>query len=304
MKTFNKKNFLVIGGTGYIGFHLLKKAKKFNWNLTSISRRAPSKLRILKGVKYLKLNIFSRKDVEKKITKNYDYIVNLAGESGGSFNRIRNTNFYNREFYKFQKVVEFFSKKRVKRFIQVGSSSEYGSAPVPHNEDDNCLPLSNYGKSKLKSTNYFLKICKKKNFPGTLIRLFQVYGKNQSIDKIIPFLIKNCKENRKFKLTSGHQTRDFCYIEDVTDAIFRLFIKSKKINGEIFNIASGRCISIKKLTKLIQKKIKGGRPVLGALKVKKYDIKKSHASVKKIKKIVKWSPKFNLNKGLDLLIKE
>tara|TARA_B100000575_G_scaffold294355_1_gene309740 strand:+ start:5387 stop:5533 length:147 start_codon:yes stop_codon:yes gene_type:complete len=42
-KVLSKKNILVLGGTGFIGYHILKKAKKLKWNLTSISKKYPKK---------------------------------------------------------------------------------------------------------------------------------------------------------------------------------------------------------------------------------------------------------------------
>ena len=52
-----KKTILVIGGTGFIGFHLLKKTKRLNWESYSISRNRPKPKRHVKGVKYLFMNI-------------------------------------------------------------------------------------------------------------------------------------------------------------------------------------------------------------------------------------------------------
>ena len=48
-KKISKKNLLVIGGTGFIGFHILKKAQKLKWKLTSISRNRPQKKKICKN---------------------------------------------------------------------------------------------------------------------------------------------------------------------------------------------------------------------------------------------------------------
>ena len=69
---------------------------------------------------------------------------------------------------------------------------------------------------------YSIEIYKNKAFPSIVVRLFQVYGPLDDEKKIIPFTIKNCLKNRYFNLTQGFQTRDFCHIDDVVNAIIKL----------------------------------------------------------------------------------
>jgi len=150
-----------------------------------------------------------------------------------------------------------------------------------------------------------LKNFKTKSFPAIIVRLFQVYGNQQDTNKIIPFLINNCKKNQKFNLTHGNQTRDFCHIDDVIDAIFLLLksSKKKKVLGQIFNVSSGKSFSIKNVAKLVKEKMKGGNPVFGAIKFKNKEIMHSRASIKKIYKVIGWRPKKSLNVGIEKIIK-
>ena len=69
-----KKHLLIIGGTGFIGYHCFNFAKKSSWELTSVSRKNPSKTRKVKGVNYLKININNKQQIKKKIKqKLYTY---------------------------------------------------------------------------------------------------------------------------------------------------------------------------------------------------------------------------------------
>ena len=304
-KKINKKNLLVIGGTGFIGYHILKNAKKLKWNLTSVSRKTPKKDRIIKGVKYLKLDILNKDEIRKKIVDNFQYVINLMGVSSGAFSKRKNDEIYKEQFNGSKNIIDFFIKKKIKRFIQIGSSAEYGSLKTPHYEKKICKPISSYGKSKLKITKYVNKSYKIFLSPIIVVRLFQVYGEKQNINKIIPFIIHHCASKKKFNLTKGTQLRDFCHIDDVIKAIFILLkSKSKKINGEIFNVGLGKSISIKNLTKMIKRKVGFGNPIFDIIPIKKDEIMNSQASIKKLKKITGWFPKISLNKGIDLLIKK
>ena len=133
--------------------------------------------------------------------------------------------------------------------------------------------------------------------------MFQIYGPNDDTNKLIPYVIKNCLKNKNFNLTNGYQTRDFCHINDIVRAVIML-LKSdnKKIYGNIFNISSGKSVTVKNLVNKIKKKVGLGKPNFGSKKIKKNEIIFSHASIKKIKKFIGWSPKISLNNGVKNLI--
>jgi nucleoside-diphosphate-sugar epimerase len=288
-----KKKILVIGGTGFIGYHLLKKTTQLGWISISASRSAPQKFRKVKKVKYLKINLQNSKDIKSKLKGKYDFVVNLIGNSEKSYiTQIKN-------------LINFFSNKQIIKFIHIGSSAEYGNIKkLPHKENLNCKPNSVYGKKKLKITNFFLKKYKKFFIPITILRLFQVYGLNDNKNKILPYVLENCLKNNKFNLTKGNQTRDFCNIEDVTRAIILLLkTTNKRIYGEIFNIGTGKSITIKKLVKIIQKKTNGGKPIFGTKALKNKEVIYSEASIKKIKKYINWVPRISIEKGINNLIK-
>ena len=297
-----KKHLLIIGGTGFIGYHCLKFANKFNWQLTSASRNNPNQDRKIKGVNYLKLDKTNQKKIKKKLNKDFTYIINLAGTSKEILIKKNKKSIIKTQFIASSNIMNFFVNKKIHRFIQIGSAAEYGKKKIPHKESIKCLPKSDYGNAKLKTTEHLLSLFKKKSFNGIVVRLFQVYGAGQKQDKIIPYILSNCRSNKKFKLTKGTQTRDFCHIDDVTRAIFLLLKKNDNINGQIFNIASGKDISVRSLAFLIKSMVGLGNPIFGKLPLKKNEVIKSKADIKKIKKIG-WSPKINLKAGIKLLLK-
>ena len=73
-----KKNILIVGGTGFIGYHLAKKSLRKGWRVTSISSKPPKKIRYLSKVKYILCDITKKKSLQRNIQKTFDYVVNLG----------------------------------------------------------------------------------------------------------------------------------------------------------------------------------------------------------------------------------
>ena len=82
MKNLNKKKILIVGGTGFIGYHLADLCVKKNLNVFSISKSQPQKKRKIKKVKYFYCDISKKNKLKKKLKNflNIDYLVNLGGD--------------------------------------------------------------------------------------------------------------------------------------------------------------------------------------------------------------------------------
>lgn len=292
----SKNKILIPGGTGFIGYHLCLFFIKKNWIVHSISKNKPKKHRKVKGVKYFYLDIYKKKELKKKLDKYYDYVVNLSGYVDHGKNKsIEKTHFEG-----CKNLVSNFISKRPKKFIQIGSSIEYGKIKSPQKE--NLIKKikntnSVYGNAKLSTTFFLLNLYKKKKFPSTILRLYLVYGPNQDNNRVIPFVINESIKNQNFNCSPGNQFRDFTYIDDVVNAIYKV-IKSKNTNGEIINIGSGIPIKIKNLILLIVKIVGTGRPIFSKIKLRNDELIKLYPDISKAKKLMNWVPKIRLKKGL------
>ena len=178
---------------------------------------------------------------------------------------------------------------------------EYGLAKSPQKENFKCKPRSVYGKAKFLSTKYLLNLYKKK-FPITVIRLYQVYGPYQDLNRFIPVVINSCKNNKDFPCSHGRQYRDFLYINDLIDAIF-LILKNEKAKGEIFNIGFGRPLKIKNIIKQILRFYKSGNPQFDMIKLRKEEQMKIYPDTSKARRVLNWRPKVNFSEGLTKTIK-
>ncbi len=289
-----KNRILITGGTGFIGYHLAKKCLSLNWLVHSISTNPPPKEKKLKKVKYFKIDISKKKELIKNLSKNYDYIVNLAGYVNHSNKKKTLYSHYNG----CKNISDIFLRKRIKKFIQIGSSIEYGRILSPQKETSkNKNTFSIYGKAKLLSTNYLLNLYKKYSFPVTIFRLYLVYGPYQDRNRVIPIVIDNALKSREFDCSLGTQLRDFVYIDDVVEAIIKS-LENKNTNGHIINLGSGKPIKIKNIILKICKIIGSGKPKFGKIKFRKDEIKNLYPSITKAKKVLNWFPKIEINLGL------
>jgi nucleoside-diphosphate-sugar epimerase len=293
-----KKKILILGGTGFIGYHLAKEALKRGFNVISLSKNKPVKKRHLEKVKYIIADIANKNLINKKIKENFHYVVNLAGY----VDHLDKINTYKSHYLGCKNISNFFLKKKIKRFIQVSSSMEYGLASSPQRENSKCEPKSVYGKAKFLSTQYLLNLYKKNKFPVTIVRLYQIFGPYQDLNRFIPVVINSCKDKKDFPCSHGRQYRDFLYIDDLIDAIF-LILRNPKATGEIFNVGSGKPLKIRNIIKKILSYYRSGKPQFGAIKLRKEEQMKIYPDIFKARITLNWKPKINFLDGLKKTIK-
>ena len=296
-----KTNILIIGGTGFIGYHFAKKCLTKGWQIASISSRKPKKTRYLPRVKYIICDITKKRSLKQKVRKSFNYVVNL----GGYVDHSNKKKTFESHYVGCKNLTEIFIKKMPIAFIQMGSSVEYGNSSSPQKESVKCSLKSIksiYGKAKLLSSRYMIDLYKKKNFPSVVLRLYLAYGPKQDMNRFLPIIIDGCIKNKKFPCSTGNQLRDFIHVDDVVDAIIKS-LKNKNAKGQIINIGSGKPGKIKDIINHVKKISKGGFPQFGKIKLRKDEILKIYPNIKKAKNIINWKPKISFDKGLKSTIK-
>ena len=294
----SKTNILIVGGTGFIGYHLAKKSIKKGWQVTSISSKPPKKLRYLTKVKYIICDITKKKSLKKNIRRYFSYVVNL----GGYVDHSNKKKTFESHYTGCKNLTEIFLKKTPKAFIQMGSSVEYGNLKSPQKENGKCNPKSIYGHAKLLSSKHLVDLFKKKKFPSTILRLYLTYGPRQDLNRFLPIIITGCVKNKKFPCSRGNQFRDFVHINDVVNAILKS-LTNKNARGQIINIGSGKPKKIRNIIEHVKKISKGGYPQFGKVKLRKDEILKIYPCIKKAKSLIKWQPQISFEKGIKGTIK-
>ena len=289
---------LVVGSRGFIGQHVVKNALKHGFNITALSKNDSNTIDKIDGVTYLFADIRHKESLMSRLAgKVFDYVINLGGYVDHANYSNGGTEVYDVHFNGVRNLVDCIDKSKIKGFVQIGSSDEYGNNLAPQSEIQREDPISPYSCAKVASTYFLQTLYKTENFPAVILRPFLVYGPGQGDERFIPQIIKGCMNNQKFPTSKGEQLRDFCFIDDFVQAIF-LALNNSNAYGEVINIASGKSISIRKVINNIQNIIGSGYPEFGKVDYRNNENMELVANILKANKILGWHPKTSLETGL------
>jgi nucleoside-diphosphate-sugar epimerase len=298
----NTPHLLVIGGTGFIGHHLLKVAQQKGWQITSVSLSPPTEERFVDDVRYLHLDLTDRSLVNIHLDEDFNYVVNLGGYINHKLFKDGGRNLINSHFTIIQNLLEVLPRSNLKRFVQIGSSDEYGNVITPKYENMREEPISPYSLAKVASTHLLQMLHRTENFPAVIIRLFLTYGPGQDFERFLPQIIQGCLNDEIFPASTGEQLRDFCFVGDTVNAIVKALLVNN-LEGQIFNIGSGIPISIKEVITKVEGIIGMGKPLYGAIPYRVGENMSLYAEIENAKTKLNWSPKINLEEGLKKTIK-
>ena len=132
------------------------------------------------------------------------------------------------------------------------------------------------------------------------LRFFTIYGEWGRPDMfLMKYLISSYDKTRKFYLNNfGNHTRDFTYIKDVCEILYKLLHKKNKFNHQIFNICSNKPIKITSVLKIIESYF-DKKPKIIKREFQLADVKKTHGSNNKINKFLGKKKFFNIKKALN-----
>lgn len=291
---------LIAGGTGFIGRHLTTKCLELNGKVTCIGVTSERNIdsRTTGNFEVLRVDMKDKNALIKELSGRYfDYVFNLGGYIDHLLYSKGGRELIEQHFIGMLNLVDAVAWKGLKGFVQVGSSDEYGSASAPQSEDLREMPISPYSLGKVASTHYVQMLNKTEGFPGVILRFFLVYGPGQDGHRFLPQIIKGCLKGERFEATKGEQLRDFCYVDDVVDAVIRAAFLSES-KGHIINVASGMPVSIRNIIEKVVSIIGKGYPVFGARPYRKGENMELYADIKKAEKVLDWEPTTQLEAGL------
>jgi UDP-glucose 4-epimerase len=295
-----KLNILVFGGTGFLGFNLVKALAKEKHHVRVFSRGNIKPLETLKNVNYIVGDISNNADL-KEVLKDIDFVFHFASTTNPKIGE--NDLFFDlsTNLASTINILDKCVENNIKKFIFCSSGGTvYGNHDItPISEDCVCEPISSYGLVKHSIEMYIKYFSKKYDLNYEILRVSNPYGYGQFPDGsqgVIPIFIKNILNNIEIQVFGdGTSVRDYIYIDDFIDLNLKLLTINQKNNT--LNIASGKGISINDLIRKIEFQISKTAKIK-YLPKRKFDVSKVHLNINKVKQVYNWEPKIDLDNGL------
>ena len=297
---------IITGGAGFIGKHLVELLIKKENDITIFDNFSNSKeesVMYLKnlGAKIVKGDIRKIGEINNAI-KDHDIVIHLAAKISVEESIKSPSETFQTNVEGTKNVLIACEKNQIKKIIVASSAAVYGEseADVKLTEKSKINPISPYGESKVMMENEIKKITENNDMDYVILRFFNIYGKSQSPEYagVITKFIKKIEMNQSLEIFGdGMQTRDFISVKDVVNSIYHSIENGK---NQIYNIGSGKPITIKQLAKLMitlsKKELK-----INYNDIKKGDIRFSEADVSLAKKELHYLPKYSLESIKNLL---
>jgi len=258
------KRFLITGGAGFIGSHLAERLIADGHSVTVLDDLSTGRMQNVAAVsKSLNFQLV-RDTVENSLTVNRliaacDAVFHLAAAVGVQLVLDEPVRTIRTTIHGTEVVLE--AANRYDRPVLITSSSEvYGKgARVPFGEDDDVVMgptnTTRYCYAYCKGIDEFLGLSYFKQFklPITIVRLFNTVGPRQvgRYGMVLPRFVESALKNEPLQVNGdGTQTRCFCHVEDIVDALVKLTNTPAAI-GQVFNLGSDEEISINDLAQRV-----------------------------------------------------
>lgn len=244
---------LVTGGAGFIGSHLVEKLIADGARVTIVDNFATGHREnlpaVVEGAEIVIGDLGDVLRLKRINLSRYDFVFHLAANPYIPPSVENPVYDYHENLENSFALLETLRQMNSPpRLVNVSSAAVYGNpARLPIHETDPTVPISPYGVSKLAAERYVAVYSQLYGIPAASMRFFSVYGPRQHKQVIFDFLRKlRVNPARLEILGDGSQERDFTYVADVVQAMI-LAATNAPAQGEAYNVASGKSISIAEL---------------------------------------------------------
>lgn len=190
----------------------------------------------------------------------------------------------------------------LKSVVRTGGLEEYGTGPSPFVESQRERPTSPYSFAQTAGTHLAQMLQVHLPFAVTTLRPTLIYGPDQSLDFLIPSLIRTLLEDRDFPLTQGGQRRDLLHVSDFCSAAIQTFGR-EDLRGIVMNVASGEAHTILEIAAMIANQIgRYDRLQIGALPDRPTEIFDLVGDPGCAHRLLSWRPEIALVDGISATI--
>lgn len=292
-------NVLITGGYGFIGSHVAEVFFREGYHIYIIDNLSTGDPRNVKFKHvFFQLGIEDQRCRDIFRSNKFDVVVHLAAQinvASSIEDPYRDTM---SNILGLANMLQLSAEYGVKKFVFASSAAVYGNnEEVPLREEAVPDPLSPYGMSKATGELYCSKWSKLYGLDTLCLRFSNVYGPRQGMlgeGGVVSSFVERAVQGKELVIFGdGNQTRDFIYVKDIADAIYRAV--EKDISG-IFNLSTCSESTVNELVEILNG--------LQTIKEVCYrdrregDIRNSCLDNTKIKQALDWEPRYPLADGL------
>ncbi len=301
-ENWQNRNVLLTGATGFVGPYLVRELLDRKARIKVLTMDKARNLTGLEDeINLVRGNITDPGSLQD-IMKDMDIVFHLAAVSNVNYAIAHPRETFEINVTGTLNLLEEARKNKIGKFVYISSSHVYGIPQyLPMDEKHPVSPREPYSASKASAEMLVNTYALNYGLMTAIIRPFNMFGRGQSDDFIIPSIIKQAQEKDTIELGNLTPTRDMLYI---TDAIRGMLVIAEHGDG-IYNLGSGRETSIKEVVETVINIIDPAKKYVSVESRRRpnaVDIPRMCADVSKLK-MLGWSPEVDLMDGLMKTIK-
>jgi len=328
---------LITGTAGFIGFHVARRflqqqnadivgidnishyydvslkydrLKECGINRNLILPKEIVQSSIFNNYRFQQLDLADYHSLDKLFsTEKFNYVIHIAAQAGVRYSLEHPSVYVQSNMVGFANILECCRHYKIKHLVYASSSSVYGMQnKIPYKEDDNVnYPVSFYAATKKSNELMAHSYSHLYELPTTGLRLFTVYGPWGRPDMAPMIFAKSIFDERPIKLyNNGDMLRDFTYIDDIVESIFKV---TSKIPSEkdkhpfyrIFNIGNSCPVNLLDFVKILEKSI-GKKAILDMQPIQPGDVKETYADTSALEAYINYKPNTSPEKGISNFI--
>jgi UDP-glucose 4-epimerase len=285
---------VVLGGSGFLGLHVIEKLSKEGYEVINISRRARS------TPNEIACDLFSDDAPLSSLLEGADACIHLAGDLVPGSAEIAGWNGYLRNLQLAHRVADVCIATGVRKLVYASSGGTiYGGDVLNASEDMGCKPIGFYGAQKLAAETLLRSRLIRSNCRLTILRIGNPFGPGQESKYAHGVIgrIFNCMLNgEEFTIWGdGTQVRDYIFVKDVAGA----FYKALGYDGayDLFNIGSSEAVSTDDLVALCAE-ISGLQLECTYRPKAIHEVERISLNIHAAERQLGWRPSMNLKQGL------
>lgn len=302
--------FLITGAAGFIASNLCEELLQKGFQIRGLddySNGSPDYIEELRKYDNFEFVQDTITDIEvcRRACTGMDYVLHQAAWGSVPRSMSMPLEFDAVNVHGTLNMMQAAHENKVKKFVYASSSAIYGDeaspAKVEGREGD---ILSPYAATKRINEVYARLYAQVFHLPTVGLRYFNVFGKRQDLHStyaaVIPIFVRELLAGRSPQIFgNGEQTRDFVYIDDVTQANLLACLADGEADGEAFNIAYSCSTTVNELFDIIARLLKKDiRP--DYTPIRQGDILHSLADISKAKKYLNYQPNVDIHRGLEM----